>query len=47
MESTPSDTQQLHGIPPTISSKRIATMKIVPNGVKTHNVTAFNLGRII
>ena len=47
MESAPSDTQQLHGVLPTICRKRIATLKIVPIAVKTHNVAAFNLGQII
>jgi hypothetical protein len=47
MESAPSDTEQLHGIPPTITSKQIAKMEIVPTAVKTYNVAAFNLGQII
>jgi len=46
MESAPSDTKQLHDKPPTISSKRIATMEIVLNSVKAF-VTAFRLGQII
>ena len=46
MESTPSVTQQDHGIPPTISGKRIATTKIDPTAVKTHNVADFNFAQI-
>ena len=45
--SSPSDTQQLHCIPPPISSKCIATMERVPIAIRTHNGAVFNFDQII